>query len=159
MQNTSAILTTDGATEPARPSLSTTERSAHAPVTGERLHFEYEVSMGVVPHLARAHWEFLQSALRAAWERAAAAVHAHYAAQMVDLREELAKAEAECARLRALVAGFTDEGICELDHHGYCQTHGWFMTEPACPHARARALLGITPRAAQPAGNKTEVAK
>jgi hypothetical protein len=34
-----------------------------------------------------------------------------------------------------------DEDECSYDHHGYCQTHSWFETEPKCPHARAKAIL------------------
>lgn len=44
------------------------------------------------------------------------------------------------AELEALVGDFVDPDPCQYDHHGYCQAHGWFETEPACPHARAKAL-------------------
>lgn len=30
---------------------------------------------------------------------------------------------------------------CEFDHHGFCQMHDWFETEPSCPIPRARDLL------------------
>lgn len=30
---------------------------------------------------------------------------------------------------------------CSFDHHGYCQEHGWFETDPPCPIPRAKALL------------------
>ncbi|MEV5595998.1 hypothetical protein [Streptomyces sp. NPDC052496] len=30
---------------------------------------------------------------------------------------------------------------CWYDHHGHCQAHGWFETEPRCPHARAGELF------------------
>jgi hypothetical protein len=40
-----------------------------------------------------------------------------------------------------LIRDFIDPNGCEYDHHGSCQTHGWTTTEPACPHARAKALL------------------
>lgn len=43
--------------------------------------------------------------------------------------------------LRELIDDLTDPDPCQFDHHGYCQTHGWFDTEPACPHARAKAIL------------------
>lgn len=46
--------------------------------------------------------------------------------------------------LLELVRDFLDPDSCHYDHHGYCQAHGWFATEPACPHARARKLLGET---------------
>lgn len=55
--------------------------------------------------------------------------------------------EQENAELRALVADLADPDPCHLDHHGYCQAHGWFTTDPACPAARARAIT-TTPRTA-----------
>jgi hypothetical protein len=39
-----------------------------------------------------------------------------------------------------LIADLTDPDPCWYDHHGYCQAHGWFATDPACPHARAKAF-------------------
>lgn len=48
----------------------------------------------------------------------------------------------EVERLRALVADFVDSDPCRYDHHGYCQAHGWFETDPPCPHKRAKELLG-----------------
>jgi len=47
----------------------------------------------------------------------------------------------EVKQLRGLVRDFLDPDPCWFDHHGYCQAHGWMDTDPACPHARARALL------------------
>ena len=44
--------------------------------------------------------------------------------------------------LRDLVAG--EEPCSHFDHHGYCQTHGWFETDPPCPHGRAIRLLEET---------------
>lgn len=32
---------------------------------------------------------------------------------------------------------------CSYDHHGYCQEHGYFETDPPCSIARGRALLGL----------------
>ena len=32
------------------------------------------------------------------------------------------------------------DGVCRLDHHGFCQEHGF---EPPCAVAGARTLLGI----------------
>lgn len=49
------------------------------------------------------------------------------------------------ATLLALLADFVDPDPCELDHHGYCQAHGWTDTEPRCPHARAKELLAQQP--------------
>jgi hypothetical protein len=37
-----------------------------------------------------------------------------------------------------------DPDPCHLDHHGYCQAHGWTGDEP-CPHARAKDLLAAEP--------------
>jgi hypothetical protein len=47
---------------------------------------------------------------------------------------------AEVRTLRSLVRDFLDPDPCSLDHHGYCQTHGW-LTEGPCPHATARQML------------------
>ncbi|WP_162602947.1 hypothetical protein [Streptomyces sp. CS090A] len=44
------------------------------------------------------------------------------------------------ALVEALVADFIDPDPCHFDHHGYCQAHGWFATDPGCPHGRAKAL-------------------
>lgn len=33
-----------------------------------------------------------------------------------------------------------DVNECHLDHHGYCQEHGW-LSDTTCPHARARTWL------------------
>jgi hypothetical protein len=30
---------------------------------------------------------------------------------------------------------------CSFDHHGYCQEHNWFETDPPCPYPRAHKLL------------------
>jgi hypothetical protein len=49
--------------------------------------------------------------------------------------------------LRELLGDLTDSDPCELDHHGYCQAHGWPRTEPRCPHARAKELLAEPPAA------------
>jgi hypothetical protein len=46
--------------------------------------------------------------------------------------------------LTDLVKDLTNPDACHFDHHGYCQTHGWFATEPACPHGRAHALFPDT---------------
>lgn len=45
------------------------------------------------------------------------------------------------AVLLNLIEDFVDPDPCWYDHHGYCQAHGWVATDPACPHARAKALL------------------
>lgn len=46
------------------------------------------------------------------------------------------------ADLLAIIADLYDDDPCTYDHHGYCQAHSWFATDPICPHARARAVLG-----------------
>lgn len=40
-----------------------------------------------------------------------------------------------------LIHDLHDPGPCLLDHHGYCQEHNWFETDPPCPDARAQALV------------------
>lgn len=57
-----------------------------------------------------------------------------------DLRRTHDQACAERDTYRDLAKDLYDDGECWFDHHGYCQEHGWFETEPACPHGRARAL-------------------
>jgi hypothetical protein len=56
-------------------------------------------------------------------------------------RQEATPQEAREAELLELVRDFLDPDPCWFDHHGYCQAHGWFDTDPACPHGRARRLL------------------
>ena len=50
-------------------------------------------------------------------------------------------AETRQTELLEIIRDLTDLDDCWLDHHGYCQAHGWFETEPKCPHARAKELL------------------
>lgn len=53
----------------------------------------------------------------------------------------ITKPDAErIAVLEALVADLVDPDPCYFDHHGYCQAHAWFATDPACPHGRAKQL-------------------
>jgi hypothetical protein len=40
-----------------------------------------------------------------------------------------------------VIRDLTDPDECDYDHHGYCQAHGWFETDPTCPHARAKQVL------------------
>lgn len=52
------------------------------------------------------------------------------------------EAEAQAATLLGVLEDLADmEGKCSFDHHGFCQEHSWFRTEPKCPHARAQAAL------------------
>jgi hypothetical protein len=52
--------------------------------------------------------------------------------------------------LRTLVDELRDPDPCRYDHHGYCQAHWWFYTEPVCPHARAAAMFPDTPEEPTP---------
>lgn len=61
-------------------------------------------------------------------------------ATIQETRGALAVRRLEADRLRALVLDLYQANPCGYDHHGYCQEHGWFETEPACPHSRVRAL-------------------
>ena len=46
------------------------------------------------------------------------------------------------ARSLEILKDIYDEGECQYDHHGSCQTHGWInMGNCPCPHMRARALF------------------
>ena len=40
-----------------------------------------------------------------------------------------------------ILGDLIDDEECVLDHHGYCQTHGWFYKNPPCPNKRAKELL------------------
>jgi len=46
--------------------------------------------------------------------------------------------------LQRIVDDLTDPAPCSFDHHGYCQAHGYFETEPKCPQARAKELNAKT---------------
>lgn len=39
-----------------------------------------------------------------------------------------------------ILADIVDDDPCRLDHHGYCQTHGW-LNETPCPYGRAREII------------------
>lgn len=45
------------------------------------------------------------------------------------------------ADLLALIWDLRSTTPCVISDHGYCQTHAWTSTKPACPHARAQRLL------------------
>ena len=66
---------------------------------------------------------------------------------VADRAERLLDAHEAAARspLLALIADFVDPDPCWFDHHGYCQAHGWFETDPKCPHARAKEVLDQHP--------------
>jgi hypothetical protein len=63
------------------------------------------------------------------------------------IRERLAKSRSEerpdahATTLEKLLVDLVDPDPCRLDHHGFCQAHGWFTNDRACPHMRARDLL------------------
>lgn len=63
-------------------------------------------------------------------------------AELQQLRRALADRpdDPQYAELRDLIGDLAEDSLCRLDHHGYCQEHGWFATEPKCPIARARDL-------------------
>jgi hypothetical protein len=72
--------------------------------------------------------------------RANVAQH-EYATGLV--RADLEKAVGEYDSLCKLIYNFTDANDCHYDHHGFCQAHNWFHTDPTCPHARAKAILAL----------------
>ena len=49
--------------------------------------------------------------------------------------------EATKAEMLQIIDDLVSSEDCWFDHHGYCQAHMWFETEPVCPHARAKELL------------------
>lgn len=53
----------------------------------------------------------------------------------------LRKLRSEEWQARLLLSELVSTESCQLDHHGYCQAHGWTRTEPTCPHGRAERLL------------------
>lgn len=71
---------------------------------------------------------------------AEAIMRAHVGPALDTLTARVRELEEENTRLRVLVDDFTDPDPCHYDHHGYCQAHMWFATEPRCPHARARDI-------------------
>jgi len=57
------------------------------------------------------------------------------------MTREIKPLVAEVAELRAVLTDIVDDDACSYDHHGYCQAHGWFDTDPACPHDRSKTIL------------------
>jgi len=47
----------------------------------------------------------------------------------------------EIVDLIDLLRDLTDNDLCQLDHHGNCQAHGWVRGSRDCPHKRALKLL------------------
>ena len=81
------------------------------------------------------------AATQGPWDAAKIAACLHTARTDVpDLVARVRELEEENQKLRALVDDLADDGTCWYDHHGYCQEHGWFATDPRCPHARARDI-------------------
>lgn len=56
-------------------------------------------------------------------------------------RDVIRKLRSEEWQSRLLLSELVSTEVCQLDHCGYCQSHGWMRTEPTCPHGRAEALL------------------
>lgn len=63
----------------------------------------------------------------------------------VSLAEHTANCKliAKAPMMLEIIKDLYQEEPCRFDHHGYCQAHDWFATDPKCPHARIRDL-GIT---------------
>ena len=57
-----------------------------------------------------------------------------------EVKDALREAADYIELLRGLISDLTDDESCSYDHHGYCQTHGWFDDETTCPHARAKRI-------------------
>ena len=53
----------------------------------------------------------------------------------------IAELDAQVRERDGLLRQVLDPDDCRLDHHGFCQTHGW-MDRSGCPHARIRSLIG-----------------
>lgn len=68
------------------------------------------------------------------------------------VRADIEKAVGEYDSLRALIEDFTFADSCEYDHHGFCQAHNWFKTDPRCPQARAKEALGYADAPAEEKG-------
>ncbi|MEU3683729.1 hypothetical protein AB0E99_22715 [Streptomyces sp. NPDC030592] len=77
------------------------------------------------------------------WARAAVSTRATPPAAEAQQDETAAtETQADNATLLELVRDFLDPDPCTLDHHGYCQAHGYLGGEPmSCPHGRATKLL------------------
>lgn len=56
-------------------------------------------------------------------------------------RDVIRRLRSEEWQTRLLLSELVSTEACQLDHHGYCQSHGWMRTEPTCPHGRAEVLL------------------
>ncbi len=50
------------------------------------------------------------------------------------------RAKKEKRELVNILKDLVDSDDCVLDHHGYCQSHGW-LNNSECPHARAKKTL------------------
>jgi hypothetical protein len=81
------------------------------------------------------------------------------AAEVKVLTETASKVALELGRREVmdLLADFVDTDDCWFDHHGYCQAHGWFRTDPTCPHARAKDLLDAQPPASGATSDATSL--
>lgn len=62
--------------------------------------------------------------------------------ELSQTRKKLREARARVKAMEEVLADLTDSGSCSYDHNGHCQAHLWFSGEIACPHKRAKELLG-----------------
>ena len=64
------------------------------------------------------------------------------------IAQELATLKAQVRReiegAEKLLIQCVDLDECRLDHHGYCQTHGWF-SEKLCINEQIKRYLSLTP--------------
>lgn len=58
------------------------------------------------------------------------------------LKAQVQQLQEQVSRLREALKAMVDDDDCSLDHHGYCQTHGW-LSEGVCPQFTAKMLLQV----------------
>lgn len=58
------------------------------------------------------------------------------------MAEDRLRLKERCFRMKAILEDLEENEPCFYDHHGYCQAHGWFETDPVCPQKRLRDILG-----------------
>jgi hypothetical protein len=126
---------------------------AEARATNERLNYRAQTAESRLnaATVAVANWQVGENGTYVPLHTLAAitkAVGIHHDTSRWEMHHErVAELEAALAETRGLLADLTDPDPCWFDHHGYCQAHGWMATEPACPHARAKALTAPSPPA------------
>lgn len=121
-----------------------------------RLFAGFDLAENATPDVIALAWEKLTDTEREQWRyaaRSALTVAATLVATPAYDRGVAAGRTAAAAdHLIELIQDLADPDPCTFDHHGYCQAHGWMATDPHCPHARARDVLG----AARIAEGKTD---